>query len=242
MISATWLKSLRLDDRKSPEFIQLGDDLGGIPHSSLMRKSFDELGLVAMHCISGVPSIAFLVQRSFDQEEIDKVHKALWNQGLATLLLVITDDTLRAYSLSQLPKSDNKPSERLVKVFDLLNDALELKDLVLGMESGRFVNEYRDKFDAKYRVDQILLTNLETTVKRLVSSNLQLESAQALLMQIMFIAYLEDKGIINAKYFSAGTGNSTIDSLVSLLRDGRVSKFNKLFKLLKKSTLMVIFL
>ncbi|TQV85741.1 N-6 DNA methylase [Exilibacterium tricleocarpae] len=234
MISATWLKSLRLEDRKSPEFIQSGDDLGGVRHSSLIRKSFDELGLAAVHCISGVPSVAFLVQDSLDQNQIDKVHKALWNQGLATLLLVITGDTLRAYSLSQLPKSDQQSSERLVKVFDLLSDALELKDLVLGVESGRFVNEHSEKFDTKYRVDQILLTNLETTVKRLVGSGLQLESAQALLMQIMFIAYLEDKEIINAEYFYAGTGNSKIDSLVSLLGDRHVAKFNKLFKLLKE--------
>ncbi len=234
MISAKWLKSLRLEDRKTPEFIQSGDDFSGLPHASVIRKSFDELGLAAIHCISSVPSIAFLVQKSHDQEEIDKVHKALWNQGLATLLFVITNDTLRAYSLSQLPISEQTPIERLVKVFSLLNDALELKDLVLGIESGRFISEHQDKFDTKYRVDQVLLSNLEATVQRLVGCGLQLESAQALLMQIMFIAYLEDKGVINADYYYAGTGNSNIDTLISLLRDGCVSKFNKLFKLLKE--------
>ena len=111
---------------------------------------------------------------------------------------------------------------------------MELKDLVLGVESGRLVNEYPDKFDTKFRVDQVLLTNLETTVKRLVDRGLQLESAQALLMQIMFIAYLEDKGIINAEYFYTGTDNAKIDSLASLLRDSGVAKFNGLFKLLKE--------
>lgn len=234
MIPAKWLKSLRLEDRKSPEFIQSGEDLRGLPHAAIIRKSFDELGLAAVHCISGVPSIAFLVQKLHDQEEIDKVHKALWNQGVATLLFVITDDALRAYSLSQLPKSEQTPTERLVKVFGLLNDALELKDLVLGVESGRFISEHQGQFDTKYRVDQVLLANLETTVQRLVNVDLQLESAQALLMQIMFIAYLEDKGVINAEYYYAGTENSKIDSLISLLRDGHVSKFNKLFKLLKE--------
>tara|TARA_R110001592_G_scaffold319724_4_gene597507 strand:- start:782 stop:3844 length:3063 start_codon:yes stop_codon:yes gene_type:complete len=234
MITEEWLKSLRLEDRKSPEFIRSGDDLRGIPHGALIQKSFDELELAGMHCISGVPSIAFLVLQSIDQNHIDKVHKSLWNQGLATLLLVITNNTLRAYSLSHLPTPDHKKSDKLVKVFDLLNDALEIKNLVLGMESGRFVNEHQKKFDSKYRVDQVLLVNLESTVKHLVAKNMRLESAQALLMQIMFIAYLEDKKIINDEYFRTGTNNQEINSLISLLGNGGVKEFNKLFNLLKE--------
>jgi len=234
MIPVTWLHSLRLENRKSPEFIQAGDDLSGIPHSSLIRQSFDELKLAAVHCISGVPSIAFLVQESFSQNEVNFVHKALWNQGLGSLLLVISGDTLRAYSLSQLPAAEGDPSKNLVQVFSLVKDSLTLKDLVLGVESGRFIADHDDKFDPRYRVDQVLVENLEATVKRLVDSDIRLESAQALLMQIMFIAYLEDKGIIGADYFRRATGNLTIDSLKTLLNDGHVSRFNKLFRRLKQ--------
>lgn len=233
MISKNWLTSLRLEDRKAPEFIQAGDDLSEIPHGALIQKSFDELGLAAIHCISGVPSIAFLVQEEFNQEEIDRVHKALWNQGLATLLLVINNETLRAFSLCQLPDNEEQSSDRLVKVLDLLSDALEIKNIILGMESGRFVDEHRDKFNSRYRIDQVLLINLESTVEKLVEKKLSLESAQALLMQIMFIAYLEDRGLINEEYFSKSTDNSKIISLLSLLNDGRANKFLKLFKQLK---------
>jgi len=233
MIQAAWLHTLRLDNRKSPEFILAGDDLSGIPHGSLIRQSFEELNLAAVHCISGVPSIAFLVQEEFDQTDVDRVHKALWNQGLGTLLLVISDDILRAYSLSQLPAKDGDLSENLVQVFSLVKDALALKDLILGMESGRFIADHEEKFDPKYRVDQVLLENLEATAKRLVENNIRLESAQALLMQIMFIAYLEDREIIGPDYFNQATGNQKIVSLKALLNDGRVNKFLKLFKLLK---------
>ncbi|MCU7940860.1 MAG: SAM-dependent methyltransferase [gamma proteobacterium symbiont of Bathyaustriella thionipta] len=234
MMIATWLHSLRLENRKSPEFIQPEDNLVGIPHGAIMRQSLDELGLAAIHCISGVPSIAFLVQDSFNQDEVDRVHKALWNQGFASILFVITDDTLRAYSLAQIPSIDSDPSEKLVQVFNLVNDALELKNLVLGVESGRFIASHEEKFNSNYRVDQVLLGNLETTVKRLIEQNMKLESAQALLMQIMFIAYLEDKEIITAEYFQQATGNLKIESLKSLLSDGRTSNFTKLFKLLKE--------
>ncbi|MEW8026296.1 MAG: N-6 DNA methylase [Candidatus Thiodiazotropha sp.] len=233
MIPDTWLHTLRLEHRKPPEFICADDDLSGIPHSSLIRQSFEELKLSAIHCISGVPSIAFLVQEEFDQADVESVHKALWNQGLGTLLLVISDKTLRAYSLSQLPAKDDDFSEKLVQVFSLVKDALVLKDLVLGMESGRFVADHEEKFDPKYRVDQVLLENLEATAIRLVENNMMLESAQALLMQIMFIAYLEDREIIGTDYFRQATGNKKIDSLKALLNDGRVNKFLKLFSLLK---------
>jgi len=234
MISAQWLHTLRLEQRKPPEFIQSTDNLAGIPHGALMRQSFDELGLAAIHCVSDVPSITFLVQDSFDQNEVDRVHKALWNQGIASLLLVITGETLKVYSLAQIPSPNSDPTDKLVQVFTLVNDALELKDLVLGVESGRFIASHEDKFNSNYRIDQVLLGNLETTIKRLVDQNMKLESAQALLMQIMFIAYLEDKEIINAKYFQKATVNLKIDSLKALLSDGRPDKFLKLFKLLKK--------
>lgn len=234
MITAAWLKTLRLEHRKSPEFIRPHDNLNGVPHGALIRQSFEELGLAAIHCISGVPSIAFLVQENFNQDEVDYAHKALWNQGLASLLLVITDDTLKAYSLAQIPSANQSVSEKLIVVLNLINNALELKDLVLGVESGRFIAEYEEKFNANYRIDQVLLGNLETTVEKLVTNNMTLEAAQALLMQIMFIAYLEDKEIINTLYFQQATGVTKIDSLKSLLYDGRPAKFYKLFKLLKE--------
>ncbi len=234
MIQAVWLNTLRLDSRKSPEFIRAGDNLSGIPHGSLIRQSFEELNLAAVHCVSGIPSVAFLVQDEFNQADVEYVHKALWNQGLGTLLLVISGDILRAYSLSQLPTKDGELSEKLVQVFYLVKDALLLKDLILGVESGRFIAEHGEKFDPKYRVDQVLLENLEATANRLVDSNIRLESAQALLMQIMFVAYLEDREIIGPDYFNKATGDKKIVSLEALLNDGQPGKFLKLFTLLKQ--------
>ncbi|MGB1800379.1 MAG: HsdM family class I SAM-dependent methyltransferase [Gammaproteobacteria bacterium] len=236
MISPEWLSALQLEERHSPEFIRTEDSLNDIPHGSAIRQSFNQLGLSAIHCVSGVPTIAFLVQESFEQDSVDEIHKALWNQGLASLLAVITGDTLRVYSLSQLPVdnfSDTQSTERLVATLNLTIDALELKNLVLGVESGRFIAANEDKFDASNRIDQVLLSNLEATINKLVTSGLTIDSAQALLMQVMFIAYLEDKKIIDADYFVKATCNSKITSLLQLLNDGRVDKFTQLFKLLK---------
>lgn len=234
MISEAWLHTLRLDSRKPPEFIQVGDDLSGIPHASLIRQSFEELNISAVHCISGVPSIAFLIQDEYEQSDINRVHNALWNQGLGTLLLVISDNTLRAYSLSELPDRDDNISDKLVRTFNIVRDALALKDLVLGVESGRLISDNKDKFDPQKRVDQILLENLEETARKLIDENIKLESAQALLMQIMFVAYLEDRGVIGSKYFLKATKDQKITSLKSLLNRGKTEAFLRLFKLLKQ--------
>ena len=237
MISSAWLTALRLEQRHSPEFIRKGDDLSNISHGAIIRQSFEQLNVSAMHCVSGVPTIAFLVQDNFDQAKVDQTHKALWNQGLVTLMMVITDETLHVYSLSQLPidsDTEKQTTDRLVTTFSLVQDAIELKDLVLGVESGRFIAANEEQFDPKNRVDQVLLSNLEVTVKRLVDQGMKIEPAQTLLMQVMFIAYLEDKGIINSEYFEKATRNSKINSLMMLLNDGRENKFLELFKLLKK--------
>ncbi|MFC1750511.1 class I SAM-dependent DNA methyltransferase [Pseudomonadota bacterium] len=237
MISSAWLKALRLNQRHSPEFICNGDDVSSCPHSPMIRQIFELPNVAAVHCISDVPSIVFMVLDEINQAEIDQAHKSLWNQGLATLLMVISSNTLHVYSLSQLPidsESVKTPTDRLVDVLNRTHDALLLKDLVLGVESGRYVAANAEKFDSSNRIDQVLLSNLEATVKRLTESGLAIESAQALLMQVMFIAYLEDKGIVNSDYFVTATRNSNIKSLTQLLEDGRESKFHQLFKLLKK--------
>lgn len=233
MIAETWMQALRLEHRRFPDFIISTDDISNVPHSSNMRKCFNDLGINAIHCVSGVPSIAFLVMTEYDQNTIDRIHKALWNQGILSLLFVIHGNSLKAFSLSQLPDLKTKKNDKLVCTFDLLADALELRNLVLGVESGRFIAENENRFDNTLRVDQVLLSNLEHTVKKLVTSGLRLQSAQALLMQIMFIAYLEDKEIIGAEYFQSSTGNAQLISLRALLNNRDPDTFNKLFALLK---------
>src|SRR3546814_10936895 len=59
--------------------------------------------LSAVSCINGVPTIGFLRDTHVSVERIDELHRVLWNQGLMSLLLVIRDDELTAYSLVQRP-------------------------------------------------------------------------------------------------------------------------------------------
>ena len=100
-----------------------------------------ELRLAAVFCIEGVPTIGFVNDPNITVEHIDRIHRILWNQGLMSLLLVIRDDDLTAYSLVQRPflrEQGSGPDPRLVTTLSLISDALRLRDLIASTESGRF--------------------------------------------------------------------------------------------------------
>src|SRR3546814_10364553 len=76
----------------------------------------------------------------------------------------------------------------------LLNDALALRELLDSAESGRFWYENDLYFNPDNRVDSVLLANLLMAFRSL-KDELGTDGAQALLMQTMFVAYLEDREI-----------------------------------------------
>src|SRR3546814_16843205 len=80
-----------------------------------------------------------------------------------SLLLVIRDDELTAYSLVQRPlyRDETRDKDpRLVKTLSLLNDALALRALLDSAESGRFWYENVIYFTPDNRVASVLLPTL----------------------------------------------------------------------------------
>src|SRR6266480_1124971 len=91
-----WLDGLALARRRPPELYLATDDFADSPHVASLRVAFEELELSAVFCVENVPTVAFLVLEEEALDRLDKVHRALWNQGLMTLLLVLSGDLLRA--------------------------------------------------------------------------------------------------------------------------------------------------
>ena len=88
-----------------------------------------------------------------------------------------------------------------------------------GAESGRLWKEHAEYFHFSERIDQVLLDNLATSYRLLRDdTGLSPDAAQALLVQVMFIAYLEDREIILPEVFENAS-------------DGRVGSFSDLLKL-----------
>ena len=234
-----WIETLDLGNRSKPDLFLSSEDVIGVPHAAAMRIGFNKLGLAGFFCVDSIPTIAFLTQDRLDRSKINIIYNALWNQGIVSLLLVILPEELRAYSLFQTPEpedadeTDDSRDKRLIRSFNLVADAIELSHLVTGVESGRYFQENKNIFDQKKKVDAELLSNLRETERRL--KGLSPEAAQALLLQIAFIAYLEDRGIIDHEYFKQAIGRKTIGCLKDLLNNGAPEHLNMLFKKLLKN-------
>ena len=232
-LSPEWTKFLGLSYRKPPEFYQSPDEVIDVPHAGVIRDAFTKLGLSAIFCVQGVPTIAILIQKEYDRKTVIKVHAALWNQGLASLLLVISDNTIRAFSLA---RRTIWGSEEEFQTRCLINDvanSLALKELVYGVESGRLWKEHSKFFPTQERIDSVLLGNLRESYRQLCNKGLSSDASQALLVQTMFISYLEDREIITKQYILESTGNKAND-FNSILESGNTKSLKQLFKTLRQ--------
>lgn len=234
-LSPAWKERLGLASRRAPEFYESAGAVVDTPHALAIRSALDDLGLSGILCVQGVPTIAILTIEQYDAARVVDIHGALWNQGLASLLLIVAGDTVRAFSLARTPQEDSGDEfdrRCLIATLEATADALEIRNLIYGAESGRLWRQHAEYFDAKERIDEVLLENLNASHQALCKAKLSSDAAQALLIQTMFIAYLEDRDIITAEYFQVATRNKA-DSFSALLETKNVRLLKSLFATLR---------
>jgi type I restriction-modification system DNA methylase subunit len=234
-LALQWKERLGLASRHAPEFFETSDAVVDTPHALAIRAALDDLGLSGVLCVQGVPTIAILNVAQYDAARVVDIHGALWNQGLASLLLVAAGGTLRAFSLARKPQKewDHEFEQRcLIATLEATADALEIGNLIYGAESGRLWKEHAEYFDAKERIDEVLLENLNASHQALCKTNLSSDAAQALLIQAMFIAYLEDREIITEQYFQVASRKKA-GSFSALLETKDVRLLGSLFATLR---------
>ena len=233
-LSAVWKDRLDLSLRVAPELYEDSRDVGRSVHAGAIRIALEDLGAAGVLCVQEVPTVVVVVLDEYDRERIVDLHGRLWNQGLATLLLVLSGNTVRAFSLARKPYQDDGSFEDrcLVRELDAVSNALAVKGFIYGAESGRLWEEQTNYFKPEERIDQVLLDNLTVAYERLRAHEISKDGAQALLIQTMFIAYLEDREIIGPGYFrDASEGRS--DSFVSLLESESATALYRLFSTLR---------
>jgi len=235
-LSAQWTEALSLTRRRAPELYHAGTGVEPGPYADAIQLALDELQLAAVFCIEGVPTVGFLNDPDISQQRIDMVHRILWNQGLMSLLLVIKVDEVIAYSLAQRPFIDTLTTgtdPRIISTFSLVSHALQLRQLIESTESGRFWFEHDRFFDPANRVDSVLLANLLQAFREL-KDELGNDASQALLMQAMFISYLEDRKIIKPDVFRNASGNQC-SSFAEMLSTRSTAPLEALFVWLKEA-------
>lgn len=172
--------------------------------------AIEELKVTAIYELSGSPCIYF---KHFDQVEpnskdLADLHKLAWNNGFAPLLWVITPTTVRLYNCFSKPSLEDQTDSKkhLIELFATFDQGLQqLKENAhrLQFESGAFWQWLKDKkISLAQRVDKVLVADLTDTEQILVNDQkLDRSVAQALLIQSIFIAYLEDRKILTPDFF-----------------------------------------
>ncbi len=248
-ISPSWIEQLGLADKKAPEFFQSFDELqamqSGVAQAHVMRRAWKDLELDGILYQDKSPYVYFKEVSSIDPGEMRRLHRGLWNQGIAPLLVVVSPSDFHVYSSLTLPaKEDEKINDdgRLVEVLNRTADVLELRQFTRSLQFGELFRQKPQSFDPKSRVDRYLLKNLEAARERLREPvegvTLELKVIHALLWRTIFICYLTDRKIIDSRYFKK-VGVEGVGNLLQLLEkfSPEASKellYSRLFQQLKQ--------
>ena len=143
-----WKQDFGLNGRKPPHFFssvdQLDDVAGRVPQPHALRRAFEQLGIEGILCQERSPVIYFRQVRKIDPEEVTKIHRSFWNQGIAPILVVIAPDEVHVYSGLVPPASLPEGSGRLLDLSRRSTASQDqLRAFMLSVESGEYFHVHR---------------------------------------------------------------------------------------------------
>lgn len=190
----------------------------------LIAVAWQELKLDSVLCINGLPTV--YIHRSnqpISPGRAAELHRLFWNQGIATLLLLLDPSILHVYSSQAFPSDpektdifENHPAW-VESHLDITALTLWLEKLYVQLETGAYYRNHTDKFRREKTIDRELLKNLSATRDALTKCQYALTISQAheFLGRILFTCYLIDRGIIKLKDYFEFEGKQLIDWLRS---------------------------
>lgn len=216
-----WLKAWGYSD--APGALHVRSELVPDQHAygTEIRSLLDPKGPIrakAVFDVEGVPTICFLEGHGSaldDQRLIQSVRERAWNQNLVSIVLVVDSTHALAAPTSLPDASFEQIAFKQAKPFGAFSRA--------DVQSGEVFARHADWFAPENRVDRKLLSNLEIIVKDLITEGLSKSAAQLLMAQVMFIAYLEHRGIVGDEYRRQRGVASLFDLVAMTNREGLIS-------------------
>lgn len=160
-----------------------------------------EIRAEAVFDVEGVPTVSFFLDDGSlldDDVRLAALRQRIWNQGLISLVLVLTPQAVVPVPVAPKHPLGQPLALEQVRVDGPLSRA--------DVQSGDIRDRYPDWFRLEDRVDRKLLANLRITVQRLMDSKAMegnacsREDAQYLVGQLLFVSYLEHRGIVGERY------------------------------------------
>ena len=206
-----WRKEFGIEGREppalfsSPREIDEAGSVAPLPH--VLRRAFEELQLDGVLCLEKTPIIYFRQVEQIEPEEVARLHRVFWNQGVAPILVLIAPHQVHVYSGLTRPaeaRSAEAQHDGFVETLDRVGN--QLRVFLLSVESGEYFHLHRQSFDPQQRVDRDLLCNLRKTreeLDRVPAAHLSPHSLDALLCRLVFTCYLFDRHIIDRSYLES---------------------------------------
>jgi N-6 DNA Methylase len=240
--ATNWRKEFGLEERKSPAFFsgpQEIDEAGSaapLPHA--LRRAFEELQLDGVLCLEKTPVIYFRQIERIEAPEVARLHRLFWNQGVAPILVLITQDQVHVYSGLTLPADVQGGRAQDYGLVESLNRVGErLRAFILSVESGEYFHTHRRSFDPRQRVDRTLLRNLQSAREKLAqvpAARLSPYTLDALLCRLVFTCYLFDRQVIGRGYIQS-LDIQNADHLRDILsRESRTKAKEELYTLFER--------
>lgn len=179
----------------------------------------------AVFDVEGVPTVCFLERDGSELSNalaFDLIRQRAWNQNLVSIVLSVDDRRAIA-----IPTSVRRAEPETIE----FTQAKSFGDFSReDIQSGSIFSRHSDWFSPENRVDRKLLSNLAIVVKSLeVNSAIKKTEAQLLIAQVLFVAYLEHRGIVGDSYRSS----RGVESLFSLIKQGDSRGIVRLMERLK---------
>lgn len=221
-----WLEAWGYTD--APDSLHLSGD--SVPAEHVYHRELQGLldpdGAIrarAVFDVDGVPTVCFLTQDGRgDDVALDAIRQRIWNQNLISIVLTIEAGAahaspvgLRDAPTETLPLSQARPDGPFSRA---------------DVQSGEVFVQRPDWFSTNERVDVVLLENLRVMVLNLQKHGLSKLDAQLLMAQVMFVSYLEHRGIVGERY----RAQNNVESLFTLIGRGDLTGINVLLQRLKK--------
>ncbi len=187
--------------------------------TTLQRRSIHEVGgfnIDGIFFSGNFPTIYFKSVTAFDKEEIEEInaiHRKVWNQMRVAFLYVESPQELRIYNCFKQPLDlkDNRADVHSLELYSFRKgDAQKLEELIeifgrVSLESGKFweKKEYAGKLDSQDRVDRTLIKNLKSArIELYIKKKVDLKTVHNLLIRSLFILYLEDRGATTPDFYN----------------------------------------
>lgn len=215
--------------RAAPGALHLSAD--AVPVEHVYRRELQglldpngEIRARAVFDVDGVPTVCFLAADGGlipSAEAFDAIRQRIWNQNLVSIVLTVKDELALASPVGKRElQGEPIPFERARS-----DGPFSRADL----QSGEVFVKRPEWFSADDRVDRVLLSNLRTMVDELCGHGLSKPGAQMLMAQVMFVSYLEHRGIAGEGY----RRKHNVESLFALVKRGDKGGISRLLSQLK---------